>query len=205
MNRKSIILIFGIMILQSNFSCKSELSTRKLKNNFTTEQISDLNKIINFFKNQICQNNDSDFKTCFSEVLPKLLEYGWQPILEKVDFGKQKELYKSISETTFKEIWVFGKTTYPETGLELRSVGSKYNGKYQKYLTELGKYNAEIKEYTERLIASGDFESMGLLQQRIYINPSEFDLDNPNIQLLIAVHYLTQNDQEKRKDKWEVK
>ena len=90
MNIKSIILIFGIMILQSNFSCKSELSTRELKNNFTTEQISDLNKIIDFFKNQICQNNDSDFKTCFSEVLPKLLEYGWQPILEKVDFGNKK-------------------------------------------------------------------------------------------------------------------
>jgi hypothetical protein len=201
--RKTIILIFGVMILQLNFSCKSEHSTTELKNNFTTEQISDLNKTIDFFKSQICENNNSDFKTCFSEMLPKLLENGWQPILEKVDFEKQKELYNSISETTFNEIWEFGKTTYPETGLELKSVGSKYNGKYQKYLTELGKDNAEIKEYAERLIAAGDFESMGLLQQRIYKNPSEFDLDNPNVQLLIAIHYLTQNDQEKRTDKWE--
>ena len=197
-------MIFGITVIQLTFSCKSELSTRELKNNFTTEQISDLNKIIDFFKNQICQNNGSDFKTCFSELLPTLLEYSWQPILKKVDYEKQKEIYKSISDTTFKEIWAFGKTTYPETGLELKSVGSKYNGKYQKYLTELGKHNTEIKEYAERLIASGDFESMELLQYRVYINPSKFDLDNPNIQLLIAVHYLSQNDQEKRKDKWEV-
>ena len=191
------------MILQINFSCKSEHSTTELKNNFTTEQISELYKIIDFFKSQICENNNSDFKTCFSELLPNLLEYGWQPILDNVDFEKQKELYSSISQSTFDEIWEFGKATYPETGLELKSVGSKYNGKYQKFLTELGKNNNEIKDYADRLIGAGDFESMGLLQQRIFKNPTEFDLDNPNVQLLIAVHYLSQNDQQKRTDKWE--
>jgi len=200
--RKTIILIFGVMILQLNFSCKSEHSTTELKNNFTPEQITDLYKIIDFFKSQICENNNSDFKTCFSEILPDLLEYGWQPILDNVDFEKQKELYNSISKSTFEEIWVFGKATYPETGFELKSVGSKYNGKYQKYLSELGKKNNEIKDYADRLIGAGDFESMGLLQQRIYQKPTEFDLDNLNVQLLIAIHYLTQNDQQKRKDKW---
>ena len=191
------------MILQLNFSCKSEHSTTELKNNFTPEQITDLYKIIDFFKSQICENNNSDFKTCFSKILPDLLEYGWQPILDNVDFEKQKELYNSISKSTFEEIWVFGKATYPETGLEFKSVGSKYNGKYQKYLSELGKNNNEIKDYADRLIVAGDFESMGLLQQRIYQKPTEFDLDNPDVQLLIAIHYLTQNDQQKRKDKWE--
>ena len=34
------------MILQLNFSCKSEHSTTELKNNFTPEQITDLYKII---------------------------------------------------------------------------------------------------------------------------------------------------------------
>ena len=201
--RKTIILIFGFMILQMNFSCKSEHSTTELKNNFTTEQISELYKIIDFFKSQICENINSDFKTCFSKILPDLLEYGWQPILDNVDFEKQKELYSSISQSTFDEIWGFGKLTYRETGLELKSVGSKYNGKYQKFLTELGKNSNEIKDYADRLIGAGDFESMGLLQQRIFKNPTEFDLDNPNVQLLIAVHYLSQNDQQKRTDKWE--
>jgi len=166
--RKTIILIFGFMILQMNFSCKYEHSTTELRNNFTTEQISDLYKIIDFFKSQICKNNNSDFKTCYSEILPDLLEYGWQPILDNVDFEKQKELYSSISQSTFNEIWDFGKATYPATGLELKSVGSKYNGKYQKFLTELGKNNNEIKDYADRLIGAGDFESMGLLQQRIF-------------------------------------
>lgn len=202
---KTLILILGVTILQLNLSCKSQYSTTELKNNFLTDQISDLNKITDFFKNQICENKNSDFKTCFSKILPELLESGWQPILEKVDYEQQKELYNSISKSTFNEIWEFRKSTYPDTGLELKTLSSKYNGKYQKYLTELGRNNTEIKKYADRLIAAGDFESMGLLQQRIYKNPKEFDLNDPNIQLLIAVHYLTQNDQQKRADKWESK
>ena len=194
------LIIICILIL--NFSCKTKFSTSELRNNFSKDQISDLNKVTDFFKSQICENDNSDFKTCFSKMLHELLEYGWQSILDNVNFDKQKELYNSISKSTFEEIWEFGKATYPDTGLELKSVGSKYNGKYQKFLTELGKNNNEIKDYADKLIGAGDFESMGLLQQRIFNNPTEFDLDNPNVQLLIAVHYLTQNDQQKRTDKW---
>ena len=201
--RKVLILIFGIIILQLSFSCKSQYSTVELENNFSTDQISDLNKIRDFFKNQISENKKSDFKVCFSKILPGLLENGWHPILEKVDFEKQKELYNSISKSTFDEIWEFGKATYPDTGLELKKLGSKYNGKYQKFLTEFGKNNPEVKNYADRLIEAGDFESVGWLQQSIYKNPKEFDLEDPNIQLLIAIHYLTLNDQQKRTDKWE--
>ena len=185
-----------------NLSCASKFSTTELQNHFSKDQINDLQKITEFFKSQICANKSSEFTTCFTETLPALMEYGWEPILENVDFDKQKELYNSISKSTFNEIWDFQKETFITTGLEFRSIGSKYNGKYQKYLTELGKDNSEIKEYAERLIAAGDFESIGLLQQRIYKNPNDFDLNNPNIQLLIAIHYLSQNDQQKRREKW---
>ncbi|MEL0644392.1 hypothetical protein V6251_08360 [Olleya sp. Ti.3.14] len=201
--RKTLILIFGVTILQLNFSCKTQYSTTELKNNFSTDQISDLNKITDFFKNQICENKNSDFKTCFNKILPELLENGLFSLLERIDYQNQKELYDSISESTFNEIWGFGKETYRDTGLELKSLSSKYNGKYQKFLTELGRTNNELKEYADRVIGAGDFESMGWLQNRIYLNPSKFDLDNQNIQLLIAIHFLTINDQRNRTDKWE--
>jgi hypothetical protein len=131
-------------------------------------------------------------------MLPELIEFGWQPILEKVDYKRQKELYESISQSTFNEIWDFQKITYPESEKELKSIASKYNGGYQKYLSELGEKNNEIKKYVEQLISAGDFESMGLLQQNIFKNPNKFDLNDSNIQLLISIHYLTQNDQQKR-------
>ena len=59
-----------------NTSCKTFYLKKKKKNNFSTEQISDLNKITTFFKNQICENQNSDFKTCFKKILPELLENG---------------------------------------------------------------------------------------------------------------------------------
>ncbi|MCA0133909.1 hypothetical protein [Winogradskyella alexanderae] len=194
-------LIISVLLL--NLSCASKFTTTELQNHFSKDQINDLQKITEFFKSQICANKSSDFETCFTEMLPALLEYGWQSILDNVDFDKQKELYNSISKSTFEEIWEFGKETYPDTGLELRSLGSKYKGKYQNFLAELGKNNKELKEYADRVIGTGDFESSLILQSRIYEYPTDFDLSNVNIQLLIAIHYLTQNDQQKRTEKWE--
>ncbi len=201
--KKSLLYILGFGIFLLNLSCATKFSTSELRNNFSKEEIKDLQKITDFFKSQICKNKNSNFKTCFTEILPELIDNGWKPILIKVDFEKQKELYALISKSTFDEIWVFGKARYPETGLELKSIGSKYNGRYQKYIAEIGLNNKEIKDYADRLTSAGDFESMGLLQSRIYLNPTDFNLDNPNIQLIISIHYLSQNDNEKRVDKWE--
>jgi hypothetical protein len=173
-----------------------------LRNNFSKEEIADLQRITEYFNNQICEDENSDLRSCFHKVFPDLLEDDGQSVLDNVDFEKQKELYHSISKSTFEGIWEFRKAKYYSTGLELKTITSRYNGKYQKYLVELGKNNTEIKKYTEDLIDSGDFEPINSFQLRIYKNPSKFNLDNPNIQLVIAVHYLTYNDQQKRTDKW---
>jgi hypothetical protein len=194
------ILFIGFLLIQLNSSCSEKFATTEMENNFTAEQIDDLKKIRDFFENQICEKKGDDFENCFSKMLPELIEFGWQPILEKIDYNKQKELYESISMSTFNEIWEFQKIIYPESENELKSIASKYNGGYQKYLTELGVKNSQIRDYAKRLIKAGDFESMGLLQQNIYQNPNEFDLSDANIQILISVHYLTQNDQQKRNE-----
>ena len=40
------------------------------------------------------------------------------------------------------------------------------------------------------------------LQTHIYQNPNDLDLNDLNIQIIISIHYLTQNDNEKRVEKW---
>ncbi len=192
------VLLIGFLIIQLNTFSSKNFATSEMKKNFTAKQIDDLEKIRDFFVNQICDGRNNNFEKCFTKMLPELIEFGWQPILEKVDFKKQKKLYESISQSTFDEIWEFQKITYPESENNLQSIASKYNGRYQKYLTELGTKNKQIEIYAKRLIEAGDFESMGLLQQNIYKNPNEFDLNDSNVQLLISVHYLTLNDQQKR-------
>ncbi len=49
-------------------SCKTQYSATELDNNFTPEQKADLKKITDFFKNQMCLNTDSDFKTCYEQI-----------------------------------------------------------------------------------------------------------------------------------------
>jgi hypothetical protein len=43
---------------------------------------------------------------------------------------------------------------------------------------------------------------MGILQSKLYHSQKYYDLNDPSIKVLIAIHYLTQNDQQKRKEIW---
>ena len=200
--RKAIILIFGIIILQLNFSCKTQYYATELNDNFTTEQISDLNKISDFFKNQICLNMDSDFKNCYERIPHEYLEATGSGFWTNIDFEKQKELYGQISKSTFNEIWMFCKSTEYKTGKEIKSLCTNSTGKYYKYLSDLGNKNPRIAKYAERINASGDYNGLDIQYWNVLNDKKHFDLNNPNIQLILAIHYLSLNDQEKRNEKW---
>jgi len=200
--RKTLILILGFTILQLNFSCKTQYSATELNNNFTTEQIADLKKISDFFKNQMCLNMTSDFKTCYKRIPHEYLEATGNQFWSEIDFEKQKELYKQISPTTFNEIWTFCKSRDLKTGLEYRSVCPIYTGKYQKYLADLGKNNERIAKYLKRIQDYGDFNYFDIGYREILNDRKHFDLKDPNIQLILAIHYLSLNDIDKRKENW---
>jgi len=200
--RKTLLLIFGVMILQVNSSCKSQYSVAELNNNFTTEQIADLKKITDFFKNQMCLHTNSDFKKCYKQIPHEYLEATGNGFWANINFEKQKELYDQISESTFKEIWMFCKSTEYKTGLETKSLCANAIGKYQKFLSEIGKTNPRIAKYGENINMSGDFNPMDIHYWNVLNDKKNFDLENPNIQLILAIHYLSLNDQEKRNEKW---
>ncbi|MEP5338330.1 MAG: hypothetical protein ABJL44_09935 [Algibacter sp.] len=185
--RKTIILIFGVIILQLNFSCKSQYSVTELDNNFTTEQISDLNKITSFFKNQVCLNTNADFKKCYRQIPHEYLEATGSGFWDSITFEKQQELYREISESTFNEIWCLCRA-------ELKNICAITKGKYQKYLTELGKTNPVIAKYAKNILASGIFDFGKVIHYSNVINDKKhFDLNDPNIQLILAIHYLSKD------------
>lgn len=202
--RKRIMLLFGIVMILFNFSCKSQYSTTELKNNFTDEQIADLNKIVEFFKNQMCLNMDAAFSTCYERIPHEYLEATGRGFWTNINFEKQQELYREISKSTFDEIWSFCKAIYPETGKELKSICAVPEGQYQKYLTAIGKTNPRIAEYAKYIRNSGDFNSSYIRYWNVLNERKNYNLNDPNIQLIFAIHYLSINDQEKRKEKWEV-
>ncbi|WP_100610838.1 hypothetical protein [Confluentibacter lentus] len=199
--RKTILLIFAITFLQLNFSCKSQYSATELNNNFSNEQISDLNKITEFFKNQMCHNTNSDFKKCCKQIPHEYLQATGSGFWTNIDFEKQKELYENISKSTFDEIWMFCKSTELPSGKESKKLCAVTNGKYQKFLSDFGNENPRIAEYANKIASVGDFNGLDIHYQEILKN-KDFDLNDPNVQLILAIHYLSLNDHEKRKEEW---
>lgn len=198
-------LIFLLLILFS-ISCANNEDTHELRRNFSKKQISELKIINNFFIQSVCGNiNNKDFKSCFENKIPYIIEYGLDSIALKIDFNNQKEMYKSISDSTFNEIWGYvklwkgkdRKTTYKKVGISMQ-------GRYMNYLKDVGRKNIFISEYYEDTFASGGLPFTSKFFYNIYKNPKELDLNDQNIQLIIAVHLLTEMEYIKRDELWDL-
>ena len=197
--RNTLLLSLTSLIFLVFYSCKTEYSTTELNANFTAEQISDLTEIREFFINQVCE---SDFKSCYKETNHDSLQALGIGLWNKINFGEQKTLYDRIAKSTFKEIWIICKSVNHKTDEEKKSICANAIGKYQKYLSDIGKQNPMIAKYAERINAYGDFPSLEFQPYNILNNPKNFNLDDPNIQLILAIHYLSLNDQDKRNENW---
>lgn len=195
---KTLLPIFTVLILQVFNSCKTQYSTTDLNANFTDEQIADLNRITDFFKREICLNMDADFKTCYERIPHEYLEATGSGFWTNINFDEQKELYNQISKSTFKEIWMFCESTYYPSKIKAKNICAVGTGKYQKFLADLGKANPKIAIYAERIQASGDFSTLDIQYWDVLNDKRSFDLNDPNIQLILAIHYLSMNDQAAR-------
>jgi len=203
MKKNKLILFLGLIGLI--VSCKTQYSTSDLTNNFTIEQNNDLKKIHAFFLNQICNNEEKVFKKCFKNNHDFTAANGFDPIIENIDFSEQKKIYSLISKSTFDEIWNFGKQTRKINGkyVNYKSIGFNGSGKYYDYLLDLSRNNRFVQEYLESISNTGTFDLMIFFQYRMKLNKSIINIEDYNIQLLIAIQYLSTNDYLKRKDAWE--
>jgi hypothetical protein len=194
-----ILHIFFISISIS--SCSQKFSSTELENNFTEAEIRDLHKLTEFFQEQMC-NDKGDFNSCMDSLIPFLGEYGWQPILESVDFKKQQSVYESLESNLFKEIWNICKSRNPREGWESKSLCLNTAGKYVSFLEAVGERNGVLEAYKDDLLRGGDFYGIQRIEYEVFNKTDRIDLSDPSIQVLFAVHYLTQNDQQKRKEPW---
>ena len=193
---RNIKTLLGIIISIVLHSCGNNYSESELKAHFNKEQISDLNEIRTFFINQIC---DSDFKTCYEQTdHDSLLFNEGTGIWKNINFEEQKKLYERISKSTFNEIWDFCDITYYPSKTKTKFICVAYEGEYLNYLSDIGKVNPKVEKYVDELKATGDFHPLTFSYQNILKDKISFDLNDPNIQLIIAIHYLSINDQTRR-------
>jgi hypothetical protein len=195
---KKIIFFFAIIIT----SCSSEKSTKELDENFSKEEISELNKIIDYYKNEIEGKSNDEFEKIYNRQLDEIVKKGSNSKIYALDFNNQNQFYESLSAELFNEIWYYsemGKVKFHKE-YTIQITQFQTESKYQNFLSDVGKYNRHIKEYQNNIKNFG-VDTTTWLEQTILMYPSDFNLSDPNIQLIISIHHLTQNDRNHRMEK----
>ncbi len=202
---KKITYILIAFFLTSCFSeSNSTLSTDNLINEtFNKSEIKDLQHILDFFNNEICNSNYGNINECYLnyclEIITQFEKTG--TFNSNLNFEKQRKLYSKIDNNTFNEIWVFQKNLpLNERKDTLKNLELNYEGKYRNFLNEYGKENIEIKKYDESYnVSAGLSPSMFAEMAENY---ELFKITKLKTKLVIAIHYMTLNDQNWRNEKY---
>lgn len=126
------------------------------------------------------------------------METGEAPF--NISFEEQRQTYSKISDSTFAEIWGFGRTRYRDFPNDtFLSIGINTQGKYMIFLKEVGRENKLINEYVETIDALGNVPSYFQLNK--LLKDDDINLKDVRIQLIIALNILTLNDEIERRDK----
>lgn len=187
------LLIFG--------TCLGQNSQMDLKPYFSESEIKDLNLITDFFQTELCGSKDKkNFANCIASAIPKLNDWEYKYIKRKISWRKQKKLYSKISDSTFNKIWAICNSMLlvSKPKYEHKMICFNSNPIIIDFIRALGKSHGYLEYFAERLEIVGGFSNINLLSIDIFEHPEEWDLKDRNIQIFIAMQYLTQNDMLKR-------
>jgi len=159
-----------------------------------------LNIICDFFNRQICKNNNSEIESldeCYSNFFKKVKESYLDGSFElEIPFDEQLDLYESISDSTFNNLWVCNNcwiSGYPDT---LKCIGYRYDGKVELLLKELSSENQVLNNYYEIFKLTGEITPSTIGDIAVYYE--KISVDDIRVKLLVVLHYLTLNDELKR-------
>lgn len=202
--KKITYILIAFFLTNCTFESNSDLSSDILiKKTFNKSEIKDLQKIFDFFNSEIYNSNCKNLNECYLNYCS-----GIKSQIEKtvafntnLNFEKQENLYHKIHNNTFKEIWSYQKSLpINERKDTLKYLGLNYEGKYRKFLNEYGKENKEIENYAESFNVSADLSPSMIAE--LSMNYESFNIYELKTKLVIAIHYLTLNDQNWRNEKY---
>ncbi len=174
-----------------------------VKSVFNQSEIEDLERIMDFFKKNICFSKDSLKKNevnCYKKFIDRafyLAKKGENITITPL--FNQKEFYNKLKKETFNEVWHYGYSKKPNSLDTLRVLDFNTKGKYAKYLKELGKNSKVIDHYYNSFIMSGAYSPslFTFLLERKY-----YKIEDIRLRLVIAISYLTINDYAQRNEEY---
>ena len=163
---------------------------------FSREEIKVLAKLLDFFNEQICLSRDIDKKRmidCHDSYNERMFEMAIEGYFDlKISCEKQHEIFNQICDSLYYQIWYFDKDFRRNSPNFWASYNS--DGKYLKFLDELGKECEMIKKCCEDLRAAGDISPTWVAEFMMIKKGYNYDLTDIRLQLVVALHYLTWND-----------
>ncbi|WP_418636538.1 hypothetical protein [Winogradskyella sp.] len=177
-----IALSFSVLL-----GCKTYQPTKELQAVFNLQELKDLETIRTFFIKDIMDLKEEDFHLTFRSKIERLEASGFATISPK----KIKQLFNSISKSTFDEIWEIKKQKRSRNNEgSYEYFVPKRNSKYYDFLNRVTKHNSMVKQYYDTTIKAGDFNHSSMLKYTSD-NTLDFDLKNTNVQIVMAIHYIS--------------
>ena len=202
MKIQTVLISFIILVIGCQSNPKSLRDYEEVNKIFQEKEIEDLERIVDFFNESICKSEkleNTNVLDCYELYFKRMRKAEETGIVEiQIPYQEQEKLMREIDLNSFNQIWSYGKT-WRKNSDTLEVVNIKYDGKYIKFLKEFGKENIKAKNYVDRFEAVGDISPSMFAD--VLMNYKEYDVRDERIKLLIAIHYLTQNEQYKIHEK----
>jgi len=167
-------------------------------NIFTGEEIQDLEKIVTFFNESICksENIDSvDVDECYEQFFIRMHKAADSGKIDiQILHQSQDKLIADLDKNTVDQIWL--RTDRIMGSDTLEALQYRRDGKFVEFLRALGQDNENVKDYVELLEIFG-IVSPSMLSDPI-VNYQEYNIQDKRMKLMIAVHYLTLNEQNRK-------
>ncbi len=200
MNQLFIIIGLILGLVNCSVGQKKLSDDKTIKKSFSETEIQDLQLLYDFFNKSIC-DSDRDLENCYDDFFKKVKQVADSGSMYlHIQFENQLEIYKEFNDSTFYQIWAFGKSWTRENPNDtLKNVYFRWDGKFMNFLKKAGKKDEFIKYYHKSVIAAGA-PGPSLIGGIIY-SYDQLNIEDVKVKFVIAIHYLTLNDEYKRKEK----
>lgn len=203
--KNSLLISTIIIALSCTTQRQNDLSNdQTIKESFDKTEINDLKKIQSFFDKSIgltesdTQENLEKVYTDFflqNSNIEKISDFNLS-----INFNDQKELYNQLDQKTFNNIWTISRLNKLGSNDSLENIILNRQGKYVAFIKTLGKQDSVINNYYNSLEIAGDISPTMVAD--LIKNYKNYNVIDPKIRLIIAIHYLTLNDQSERKENY---
>lgn len=186
-------------------ACQQKSSSNLAKSslihaNFDTEQIQGLDSVLEFFLSEVSRitgktNNEDGLNVYLEGIRQRALK-------GEVELGlapeRHDDFLTNLSPMVRDAIWEPGFMIQDRLvdGIKITDtiqvLNLRLGGKYMLFLQGLARENQKIKFYVESFSSSGDISPA--LFGDVMQNYREYNLKDPQVQLVFAVHYLTIQD-----------